>query len=446
MQHSSNNYAVIVGLGATGLACANYLAKQNIPFVITDSRANPPLLKACQQQFPEINLALGSLSVELINQAQQLIVSPGVSIKTPAIAKRRNQQIKPIGDIELFAQAVTKPVIAITGSNGKSTVTTLLGEMINAAGYKACVCGNIGKPVLSVLDEDCDFYVLELSSFQLETTHSLNTVAAVILNICEDHMDRYNNLAEYTQAKQRIYQHCQQAIVNADEKNTWQSVSFVKPPVSFSEQTPSNNNFGLINQNGIAYLAKGQQLLLSAEEIVLKGTHRLTNALAAMALGDAVGLSMDVMLSTVKNFRGLAHRCELVREFNGVTWINDSKGTNVGATLAALKSLGATGQGKIVLIAGGDAKQADLLPLQPAIERYVSQLIVMGRDASLFEQAFKTVVPISKVDSLPQAVQFAASHAKSGDCVLLSPACASFDMFRNFEHRGDVFMQAVDAL
>jgi UDP-N-acetylmuramoylalanine--D-glutamate ligase len=438
---------VVIGLGPTGFSCVRYLIKQGYPVAVTDSRDNPPALLALQRQYPEVPVVVGELSDQLISAAEQLVVSPGVSCRLPSIMAKQQQGVPVIGDVELFAQNNHRPVLAITGSNGKTTVTTLLGQMLTAAGKRAKVCGNIGYPVLDILASHIlDYFVMELSSFQLETTYSLKPSVAVVLNVTPDHMDRYDDFSDYLAAKQAIYQDCDIAVINLDEPTIWQSLSFDDPPIGFTLKTPQAGQFGICEQAGRSYLAHGPTLLLPTDELVLQGQHHYQNALAALAMGSVIGLPMVAMLSVLKTFQGIAHRCQYVAEKKGVHWINDSKGTNVGATVAAIKTLARQPSGRLLLIAGGDAKQADLADLQPPIQQSVATVFVYGQDAHQLAAMLNDIVPYHQVDSLQAAVAQAAVIAQAGDTVLFSPACASFDMFSNYEHRGQVFIDCVQQL
>lgn len=437
---------VIVGLGETGLACARFLADQNIPIAVTDSRKEPPQLKKFKKEFPAIEIALGSFSEKLLNDAAEIVVSPGVSLKEPTIVQQIKKGKSVIGDIELFTRHINNPVLAITGSNGKTTVTTLLGLMVKEAGNSASVCGNIGEPVLNQLvSPEPDYYVIELSSFQLETTYSLNPAVATILNMSPDHMDRYDTYQEYVQAKQRIYQNCHWPVVNADEPDIWETVKLMTSPIQFS-LTNDKADFSLIEHNQQWHLAHHGKPLIAVSELKLNARHHCQNALAALAMAEAIGLPMESRLNVLRNFAGLPHRCQWLRTLNGVDWYNDSKGTNVGATQAAITSLGAHIKGGLILILGGQGKGADFSPLREPVQQYVKQVILIGEDAPIIEKALKETTKLSFADSMESAVQTAESVAESGDAVLLSPACASFDMFDNFEHRGDVFINAVEAL
>jgi UDP-N-acetylmuramoylalanine--D-glutamate ligase len=434
---------LVVGIGLTGLSCIRYLLSHGKEVAAMDSRQTPPDLDALRREFPQVPYTVGSFDSPLLAQATELIVSPGVSLKEPPIARQIARGIPAIGDVELFARAVQRPVIGITGSNGKTTVTSLMGKMVADAGFTVEVCGNIGQPVLDAIAKPLpDFYVTELSSFQLETTHSLKPLTAVVLNVCPDHMDRYDSYEEYCQAKRRVYQHCRYPVVNAEEPEIWQHLTFDNPPLLFSLQ-PHSEGFCLRQHEGDYYLAQGEQRLLPVTALQFSQRYEFQNALAALALGTAAGLPMASLLNTLRTFRGLPHRCQAVGEFGGIRWYNDSKGTNVGATIAALLSVGTAKAGRLFLIAGGDSKKADLSSLLGPVTRWVDQLILLGQDAPLFQQLFQGKLPITHVASLEEAVHFAAQSAQPGDTVLLSPACASLDMFRNYAHRGDVFVQSI---
>ncbi|MGB6975917.1 MAG: UDP-N-acetylmuramoyl-L-alanine--D-glutamate ligase [Gammaproteobacteria bacterium] len=439
---------VIIGLGKTGLSCLQFLSHQGIPIAVVDSREQPPGLLQLQTQFPRITVHLGKFDEQLLQQAQELIVSPGVSLAEPAIARCVAAGIPVIGDIELFARHVKAPVIAITGTNGKSTVTTLVGKMVRDAGWRVKVGGNLGTPALDLLDgEPADCYVLELSSFQLETTYSLHSHAAVVLNIAPDHLDRYRNMDEYIDAKQRIYTGCQTPVINRDDRVSYRGLPDIAHAIRFTLNEPiTPQEFGLRTTSQGLFLAQGAQDLLPVTELQIKGRHHWANALAALALGRAIGLPMSAMLQTLRTFQGLAHRCQWVARYQEVDWYNDSKATNVVSSIAALEGLGDTLRNKLILIAGGLGKQQDFSPLQKPVLQYVRTVILIGRDAPLIEQALNKTSKILHASSMLEAVTLAHQEAQAGDAVLLSPACASFDMFDNFEHRGEVFMTLVREL
>ena len=432
---------VIVGLGQTGYSCVRFFEQRNIPVAVTDSRDDPPFKQQCQQNYPNIPLYLGGFDHDLLCQAEEIIVSQGVSLQQPALMAAANAGIPIISDIEVFALATDKPIVAITGSNGKSTVTTLLGEMAKAVGVNAKVGGNLGPPALDLLlTDNPDLYILEVSNFQLETTYSLQAKVACILNITPDHLDRYRDFSEYVAAKQRIYRHCHSAVFNRDDDKTWVKSTHT---ISFGSDAPPANMFGLCDDNQHYYLAKGETLLMPAHHMALTGRMQWLNALAALAIADALGWPLPPLCDVLKTFSGLPHRCEPIRFHKGVNWINDSKGTNTGATRAALKGIGEGVAGKLVWIAGGDGKQADFSVLQQVVETYVSDVILFGQDAMQMAQAISGAASISFAKDLAQAVMMAEQQAEEGDAVLLSPACASFDMFKNFQERGDVFRRLV---
>lgn len=441
---STKPNTLIVGLGKTGLSCARFLTGQGVPLAVTDSRAQPPGLIELQRNLPDIAVFVGGFDPMVFAAAQQLIVSPGVSLREPLIADAILRDTPVLGDIELFARYAKAPVVAITGSNGKSTVTTLVAEMAKNAGRSVRAGGNLGTPALDLLAAtEPDLYVLELSSFQLETTASLNAAAAVVLNISIDHMDRYQNIDEYIAAKERVYRGTGIMVLNADDAAVMAMAQRDRTTVSFGLSEPGNesiaNHFGVIDSAGQAWLAHGTQLLMAVTDVRIKGLHNIANALAALALGNAVGLPMDAMLGTLRDFPGLPHRSQWVAELDGVAWYNDSKGTNVGATLAALQGM----PGKVVLIAGGVGKDADFTPLRQAALEKARAVVLIGRDAPLIEAALNGVVAVAHATTMQDAVIQARYLAQSGDVVLLSPACASFDMFSGYEERGQVFTDAV---
>jgi UDP-N-acetylmuramoylalanine--D-glutamate ligase len=435
---------VVVGLGKTGLSCVRFLRALGYQVAVNDTRLAPPNLAELNAEFPEVEVSLGRLDEALLLRAQEIITSPGISINEPELLSVRvNAGISVIGDIELFCRATTKPIVAITGSNAKSTVTTLVGLMAENAHIKVGVGGNLGTPVLELLDPETELYILELSSFQLETTHSLKAAAAIVLNVSEDHMDRYANMQAYHQAKHRVYRNCQFYITNRQDPLTVPLLPEAIPHTSFGLDAPDLKTYGVIREAGQSYLAKGRQKLLLASEMGIFGEHNIANALAALALGEAVHIPMPVMLQTLKEFKGLPHRCQLVSKHQNVAWYNDSKGTNVGATLAAIDGLGAAITGKVILIAGGVGKGQDFKPLSPALAKYGKAVILIGEDASKIDAAITANVDKVYATTLVDAVQQAQTLASTGDAVLLSPACASFDMFKHYEDRGQQFVSAV---
>ncbi|MCU7936177.1 MAG: UDP-N-acetylmuramoyl-L-alanine--D-glutamate ligase [Candidatus Thiodiazotropha sp. (ex Dulcina madagascariensis)] len=438
---------LIVGLGKTGLSCARHLAAQGVPLAVTDSREQPPGLEALRKDFPDTALFLGGFQAEVFQAANQLVVSPGVPLDESLIQVAREQGTEILGDVELFARAVDAPVVAITGSNGKSTVTTLLGEMARMAGVNVAVGGNLGKPALDLLDERVELYVLELSSFQLESTHSLKPKAAVVLNISPDHMDRYRDLDEYAATKAKLYAGTAIMVINRDDPRVAAMADERATTIGFTLGTPSGSDFGLHERDGVKWLSEGHTPVMPVSELRIPGRHNVANALAALALGSAVGLPQNDMLAALRSFSGLPHRTQWVADKQGLRWYNDSKGTNVGATIAALEGLHPEdGSSLSLLIAGGDCKGADFTALAPVVERTARAVILIGRDAPRLESALAGHAKLAHAATLEEAVARALELALPGDRVILSPACASFDMFGNFEARGEAFIQAVEAL
>jgi UDP-N-acetylmuramoylalanine--D-glutamate ligase len=463
---------LILGLGKTGLSLARHLRGLGHGVAIADSRINPPGLAQLTAELPDLAVFTGPFQAEVFAAADRLVVSPGVPVAEPLIQAALARGVPVLGDIELFAQAVQAPVVAlpacppsvvaITGSNGKSTVTTLVGLMARRAGVRVAVGGNLGDPALDLLDPEVVLYVLELSSFQLETTKSLRPRAATVLNLSPDHMDRYPDYAAYVAAKARIYQGAEVAVVNRDDA-TAAAIPHKAAELGFSLSRPGRaDDFGLLDRADGAWLARGDRPLMAAAALQIPGRHNQANALAALALGSACGLPEEAMLDALRSFRGLPHRSVLVGSRHGVRWYNDSKGTNPGATVAALDGLVEPGSSaRVVLIAGGDGKGADFGPLAPAVARAARAVVLIGRDAPLIEAVLAArdgghignagagsdlagSVPLLHAADMADAVRQAAAAARPGDSVLLSPACASFDMFDNYEHRGLVFTQAVE--
>ena len=437
--------AVIVGLGKTGLSCVRFLARQGMTVAVTDTRTEPPCLAELKNSFPSIPVYLGEINETLLLSSDQVILSPGVSLEHAAIKQVINKGIPVYGDIELFCQQVKTPVIAITGSNGKSTVTTLVAEMIKHAGIKTCVGGNLGTPALELLNEPVpDVYVLELSSFQLETTFSLNAHASVVLNISPDHMDRYSDIDSYARAKQKIYSGNGLMVINKDDAMVNAMFDQSRKIITFSLAIPTESDFGLMDDNGETWLCQGKNKIIKQNELGIKGEHNVANTLAAMALASSMNVPIEAMIETLKRFTGLPHRCQMVASIDGVNWYNDSKATNVGACIASIKGL--CNLGKIILIAGGDSKGADLSSLVPAVKDHVKKVYLIGIDAKKIASVIDQSVSYEFVNDMDEAVQSANAIAEAGDVVLLAPACASLDMYDNYQHRGDVFVSAVKSL
>lgn len=433
---------LIVGLGRTGLSCARFLAARGVEIAVTDSRERPPNLQALRNEVPNAAVFVGGFSETALQHADHLVVSPGVSLSTPFVKKARGMGLPVLGDIELFARHAKAPVVAITGSNGKSTVTTLVGAMAEHAGRDVRVGGNLGTPALDLIGStEPELYVLELSSFQLEITESLHCMVATVLNVSPDHMDRYANVQDYADAKARIFRHCDVAVVNRDDALV-RGMAAAAKRVSFGFNAPAAGDYGIVNQGATRWLMHGDVPLLAETEMRLRGDHNLLNAIAALALGDAAGLPADAMLDTLRQFRGLPHRMEFVLQANGAIWYDDSKATNVGATVAAVSGLA----GPLIVIAGGDGKGQDFAPLAAALIGKARAVILLGKDAPAIEAALGGHTPVQVVRDMPGAVRAAAQAAQAGDTVLLSPACSSLDMFENFEHRGREFQQAARRL
>ena len=435
-------YTLVVGLGVTGLSVVRHLHNLGEAVVVADSRDIPPALQEFRQSFPEIPLHTGKFDNKLFTNAHRIVVSPGVPLSEPALKLAVEQGVEITGDIDLFANEVAAPVVAITGSNGKSTVTTLVALMAEKAGLAVAAGGNIGVPVLELLEHPKDLYVLELSSFQLETLNRLPMASAVVLNISADHMDRYPDVAAYAMSKQAIYRDTEHAVVNRDDPVVSRMLPASQQSTGFTLGRPGAGDFGLCMAGDVEYLCTHEEQLIETSKLKIRGKHNLANALAALALGQSIGLPMPAMLEALKEFPGLPHRTQWIAELNGVSWYNDSKGTNVGATLAAIEGL----PGKHVLIAGGQGKGADFSLLAEAAKQRCRALVLIGQDADKIAAAVDGAAPVEFADSMEAAVKLAAGIARKGDNVLLSPACASFDMFQGFEKRGEAFVQAVQGL
>lgn len=436
---------LVVGLGATGLSLACWLAGRGERFAVVDSRSQPPALTALRQRLPTLPVITGPFDPELLASRQRLLLSPGIALDEPALQAAAAAGVEIVGDIELFARHVNAPVVAITGSNGKSSVTTLVAAMAAAAGRVVRVGGNLAPPALDLLDPAADLYVLELSSFQLELQHSLAPTAAVVLNLSADHLDRHHDMAHYAALKGRIYQQAAQQVVNRDDPAARAlATAAVTAPYSFGASPPTDARaLGLVSLDGHCWLQRGKQPLLAADELRIAGRHNLLNALAALALGSAIGLPDAAMLQALRHFPGLPHRCQWVAERNQVVWYDDSKGTNVGATVAALAGIPAE---RVVLIAGGEGKGQSFTPLRAALQQRGRAVVLIGRDAGQIAAVLDDQMVRHYADSMEAAVAAAAAAAQPGDAVLLSPACASFDMFRDYVDRGERFAAAVKAL
>lgn len=444
---TTDKQRIIIGLGQTGLSCARYFRRTGVPFAVCDTREAPAAAEAFRAEFPGVELRLGELDSDWLSQAQELVISPGIDKRHPAIQAATAAGAALIGDIDLFCREAEAPIVAITGSNAKSTVTTLVGLMAEQAGIKVGVGGNIGTPTLDLLLQPAELYVLELSSFQLETTHELRAAAATVLNVSPDHLDRYEGMQDYTLTKQRIYRGAAVVVANRQDALTQPLLAQGVELRSFGLNEPDLKQYGLREQGGETWLAWGLECLLPESALKIRGRHNLANALAALALANAVAIPRAAALDALQSFTGLEHRCQWVAEIEGVSYFNDSKGTNVGATLAALEGLGATlAEGaQLILIAGGVGKDQSFAELNAPLQRFSRDLILIGRDAELIA-AEVSPAQTHFAASMPSAVALAHELAHAGDIVLLSPACASFDMFTGYAERGECFVQAVEAL
>jgi len=430
------NYLVL-GLGVSGYSVARYLLAHGYRCKLQDRRDIPPFLNQLKAEFAQVDFRSQAVDAELIAWADTLVVSPGISIHEAAIEQAADLGKLVIGDIELFAQLATKPVIAITGSNGKSTVTTLVGKMLAADGREVGVGGNIGTAAMDLLEQPADYYLLELSSYQLETTTSLKPRVAALLNLSQDHLDRYSSYAEYIQAKLRIYDNASLCVSNYDDEVTRHDGR----DVCFSLEPGAPAEFRLLDDNGL-WLAHNQDPWLSVDELSISGRHNWANCLAAMAIANSLGISRSAIVTALKGFAGIPHRSQWVAEIDGVEWINDSKATNVGAARASIEGRSRP----VILIAGGQSKDADLSIMTATLRQKVKLVLLMGVDANRMQQAWQEATRIERVETMKQAVARAHEEAANGDCVLLAPACASFDMYQKFEARGDDFMQLVRGL
>jgi len=443
--------SVVVGLGKTGVSCVRYLARRGVALRVTDSRTQPPGLADLKSVAGTVDLRLGGFDLSALDGASQVLMSPGVSLEEPIARRARSLGLEIVGDIELFARNVRAPVVGITGTNGKSTVTTLVANMAEAAGRRVLAGGNLGKPALDLLAEPVpDLYVLELSSFQLETTDSLQLVGATVLNVSSDHRDRYASIEGYARAKARIFAKAATLVLNVDDPLVAAMRRDAVPTLTFSTAHDAAD-FTLLRVGAAGasasdsprtYLARRGEPVLDIARMKIGGLHNAANALAALALGEAAGLPLEAMKRALENFPGLAHRSAFVAQVAGVRYIDDSKGTNVGATLAAV----AGHREPLVVIAGGEGKGQDFAPLAAAFRGKVRAAVLIGADAPALESALKGACPTVRATSMQDAVVKAAGIARAGDAVLLSPACASFDMFRDYAHRGEVFAAAVLAL
>jgi UDP-N-acetylmuramoylalanine--D-glutamate ligase len=434
--------AVVAGLGKTGQSVIRHLTARGWQVAGTDSRAEPPGFAMLSAVYPRLRFAVGGLDTKLLDGADCVVASPGLPLADPFFAAARARGIEVIGDIELFARSGARPVVGITGTNGKSTVTTLVARMAEHAGVSARAGGNLAPPALDLLEgHPARLYVLELSSYQLETTQSLELGAATVLNVTPDHMDRYADMAAYAAAKARIFQHCGAAVINLDDPLVAAMARAGQRTLTFSIEGRAADYHLSVESGGEWLCCRGEHLM-AMDEMHLVGRHNAANALAALAMGEALGLDRFAMLTALAEFPGLPHRAAFVRDLAGVRYVNDSKGTNVGATLAAVAGF----TGPLLLIAGGDGKGQDFTPLAAGLAGKTRLALLIGRDAPAIEAALAGQVATQRCATLEDAVVAAARAAQPGDTVLLSPACASLDMFRDYTQRGDVFADAVRRL
>ncbi|MEQ7870889.1 UDP-N-acetylmuramoyl-L-alanine--D-glutamate ligase [Chromohalobacter salexigens] len=438
-------HTLVIGLGVSGQAIARHLSRRGEPFMVADTRESPAGLEAFRAAHPGVDVVCGPLEALDMQEAREIVLSPGVDPRTPGLidyVDHPGSGPEVVGEMALFVRECRSPIAAITGSNAKSTVTTLLGEMARESGWKTAVGGNLGTPALDLLDEspDAELFVLELSSFQLETTPWLGADTAAFLNLSEDHLDRHGDMQGYRAAKQRIFRGARHAVVNAEDPATWPDAPSCAV-TRFTTDMPESGEWGIVDHDGERWLAQGRAAIMPVGQVRMPGRHNHANALAALAMGAHLGLSREAMCRVLERFPGLPHRGEFIVEREGVRWINDSKGTNVGATLAAIAGIGSDLEGRLVLLAGGDGKGADFSPLAEPLAHHAREAIVFGRDAERLEQALSARLPVTRVADLAAAMQRARTIARAGDTVLLSPACASLDQFPNYMARGEAFRQ-----
>ncbi len=432
---------LVVGLGATGLSIARYLNRSGLDATFVDSRDEPPGIDELSEVWPDADVSLGNM--QLPKNIDRIIVSPGIADNDPLLKDARKAKIEIVSDIELFARETNAPFVAITGSNGKSTVTTLLYHMGRAAGQETLAGGNLGEPALDLLDYDTpDLYVLELSSFQLQRTDSLPAAVAVLLNVSADHLDWHASKKEYEQSKYRIFREADAAVINRADKRAAKETKKMDNVVSFGMDQPEDGQYGIRNEDGADYLVRGDTMLIATSDMEMYGLHNQANALAALAAGELLGFEMAAMLQVLDEFPGLPHRMQFVARKGAVDFINDSKATNVAAAVASIESV----NGMIVLVAGGESKGGDFAELAAALENKLRAAVLIGTDAAAIASALDTVMPVYFAQDMEDAVLQAAAFAESDDTVLLAPACASFDQFDNYAARGDAFRAIVEAL
>ena len=440
-KNKSKNKDLVLGLGVTGLSVARFLRRNDRDATFIDSRDEPPGIDELSDVWPDADVILGK--AKLPRDVDRIIVSPGVADSHELLKAARKKKLEIVSDIEIFAREAKAPFVAITGSNGKSTVTTLLYHMCHADGRKVLAGGNLGEPALDLLNEDTpDVYVLELSSFQLQRTQGLPAEVAVLLNVSADHLDWHTDEAEYRQSKYRVYREARAAVVNRADDDAVESSKNIKKIISFGLDAPGEGQYGFREDDGVDYLARGETLLIATTDVAVVGLHNQANALAALAAGELLGLKIPAMLQVLSEFPGLSHRMQFVARKGAVDYVNDSKATNVAAAVASINSI----KGNVVLVAGGDGKGGDFTDLATALEGKLRAAVLIGKDAEKIARAIDTVLPVYFARDMDDAVGQAAAYAESDDTVLLAPACASLDQYENYSARGDAFCTAVEAL
>lgn len=441
-----NQHIVVIGLGVSGFSCVKHCVALGKPVVVMDSRQQPPMLADCRAQYADVDVVVGEIDPRYFTDAEAVIVSPGVALSELGLSDDELVNLPIMGELDLFLAAVNAPLVAITGSNAKSTITTLVGEMATAAGVDVCIGGNLGVPMLDLLREKPPaWYILELSSFQLERCQQFHCEIGLITNLTPDHLDRYEDFADYVDVKMSLYRGCEQIVVNRDEPRVidqWLGQS----AIDFGLSQVEGDYFYLGDHQGVQSIMKGGEYWLALDGCSLKVMHEVSNFMAGFSVGCLMGLSKQVMCDVAAKFQGLAHRCQLIAQRQGVDWYDDSKATNIGATIAAINGLHSSVKGRLIVMAGGQGKGADFSLLVNVFNENVDQLIVFGEDADLLRQAVGGCVKIDQVTDLNAAVNVASQLAVSDDVVLFSPACASFDQFKDYKHRGEMFQQYVKEL
>lgn len=439
----ANTRDLVFGIGETGLSVARYLKRTGRQARFIDTRANPPGIEELSRIDPGAEIVLGTPPGDILGKTARIVASPGVPDREPLLEKARAAGIEIVSDIELFVGEAEAPFVAVTGSNGKSTVTTLLALMFEAAGKKALAGANLGNPALDLLTEpEPDLYVLELSSFQLMRTRHLPARVAVLLNVSNDHLDWHASEEEYRAAKFRVFREAKAAVFNRQDRDVEKAIPEGIPSVSFGTDEPVGKSYGVVEEDGVLFLAHGEQMLLATDDMVLAGEHNHANALAALAAGRLMGLEPSPMLQVLTEFPGLPHRMEFVAIVDGVVYIDDSKATNVGAAVASVGSV----EGPVVLIAGGEGKGGNFSEFAEAIHKKLRAAILIGHDGPAIAAALKGLASVYQAADMQTAVSIAANIALDGDTVLLAPACASLDQYRNYAERGLDFRRRVEAL